>query len=123
MTVQPARRKRAWLRASRRRFASIFASHFSESLSLQVGKRQPCQKSPSTNTATFARRTEKSGRPGRSQTCVSNCLRGQLPSETTRVFDRHGYDDENFEALGNVEAQVRALVSGGAVENVTPLRA
>ena len=52
-TVHPARLSRAWLRTSLRRFPSILASHFSLSLCRQVEKRQPCQKSPSTNIATL----------------------------------------------------------------------
>ena len=53
---------------------------------------------------------------------VLNHTRGRSSSETTRVYDRHGYDDEKLEALGAWEAHVRALVSGAAVENMTPSR-
>ena len=53
---------------------------------------------------------------------VLNHTRGRSASETTRVYDRHGYDDEKLEALTKWEAHVRALVSGAVAENVTPLR-
>ena len=52
---------------------------------------------------------------------VLNHTRGRSSSETTRVYDRHGYDDEKLEALAKWEAHVRALVSVGAAENMTPL--
>ena len=53
---------------------------------------------------------------------VLNHTRGRSSSETTRVYDRHGYDDEKLEALAKWEAHVRALVSVGVVDNVTPIR-
>ena len=52
---------------------------------------------------------------------VLNHTRGRSSSETTRVYDRHGYDDEKLEALAKWEAHVRALVSVGAAEKMTPL--
>ena len=70
-TFQPIRLRRWWFRASRRRVASILASHLSESLSRHCGNRHPCQKSPSTKTATRSSRKTKSGRPGSSRTWLS----------------------------------------------------
>ena len=62
-TDQPARRSRWETRESRRMFASIFSR---QNLLLLRGRylhEHPCQKHPSTNTATFRPGQAKSGRP------------------------------------------------------------
>lgn len=70
-TVQPARRNLLVTRLSRRRFASILSR---QNLALLRGKLlqrgHPCQKQPSTNTATLRPGQAKSGRPSTVQ-----CLR------------------------------------------------
>lgn len=71
-TVQPIALSSFRFRASLRQVALILASHFSDSLSRHSLKRHPCQKSPSTNTATMAPRNTRSGRPGRSGTWLSH---------------------------------------------------
>src|ERR1700728_1905496 len=67
-TAQPLCLKARDARLSLRRFPSIF-SRQARALVLAVRFRPqscPCQKQPSTNTATFIRGHAKSGRPGRS---------------------------------------------------------
>ena len=49
---------------------------------------------------------------------VLNHTRDRSSSETTRVYDRHGYDDEKLEALTKWETHVRAVVSGVAANVV-----
>lgn len=84
-TVHPARRSRRKFVLSRARFAAIFSCHRRDSLCLQSGNLQPCQKSPSTNTATRSARNRMSGRPARSDGCVSN-ERSNAASSATRAF-------------------------------------
>jgi hypothetical protein len=72
MTFQPARRSERKFLASLRMLPAIFLSQCSDSFNLHVGKRHPCQKSPSTKIAILRSRSTKSGRPGRSLQCSSH---------------------------------------------------
>jgi hypothetical protein len=72
MTVQPSPRSSPVTRLSRLRLVSIL---FVQNARFVVGRARaqtghPCQKQPSTNTATFSARHTKSGRPG-----SGRCLR------------------------------------------------
>jgi integrase len=62
--------------------------------------------------------------PQEHRSLVLNHVRGKSASETTRVYDRHGYDDEKLEALTKWEAHVRLVVMGaGANIAALPSRA
>lgn len=90
-TVHPRRRRRPKLRRSRARLASILTCQNGVSLFRQTGKRQPCQKSPSTNTATRLRVGTMSGRPGSESTLVrkrTECFRRALRSDCSRAVPR-----------------------------------
>lgn len=68
---------------SRLMLPSIFRSQCSESFSRHAGKRQPCQKSPSTKIAILRSRSTKSGRPGRSLQCSSH--RSPAPAMSSAI--------------------------------------
>ncbi len=63
-TDQPRARSRRKLRASRFRFPRSFFRQNGDSLCSQTGRRQPCQKSPSTKTAIRSFEKTTSGLPG-----------------------------------------------------------
>jgi hypothetical protein len=86
-TRHPDRLRRRKFLASLYLVASILASQTSESLSRQIGNRQPCQKSPSTNTATCRSRNTKSGRPGKSGAWLSQT---SPASESNLAISRSG---------------------------------
>jgi hypothetical protein len=69
-TAHPARRRPCETRASRRLFDSIFSRQNFLLLRGRYLHEHPCQKHPSTNTATFRRGHAKSGRP-----VTGHCLR------------------------------------------------
>jgi len=60
----------------------------------------------------------KLGVPPDIRSLVLNHTRGRSTSETTRVYDRHGYDNEKLEALGKWEDHVRSIVAGASGANV-----
>ena len=64
----------------------------------------------------------KFGVPPDVRSLVLNHTRGRSASETTRVYDRHGYDNEKLDALEKWEAHVHSIVKGVSWENVTPYR-
>jgi len=68
-TIHPRRRSLRWTDLSRRRLVSILRRQNELTCTFHWGKRKPCQKSPSTNTATRCRRKTKSGLPGNSSSC------------------------------------------------------
>ena len=68
MTFHPRDRSFLKFRRSRARFVRSLSRQNGESLCSHAGKRQPCQKSPSTNTATFSELKTMSGRPGSDRT-------------------------------------------------------
>ena len=72
ITVHPRLRSSRNVLASRFRVFSILVCHNSGSFVFHLGKRQPCQKSPSMNTATRARRNTTSGLPITVETCFRN---------------------------------------------------
>ena len=49
---------------------------------------------------------------------VLNHTRDRSSSETTRVYDRHGYDDEKLEALTKWEVHVHVIVAGAGANVV-----
>ena len=83
--LQPARRSLRKFLVSLARFASILSCQRWDSLCFQSGNLQPCQKSPSTNTASLCARNKMSGRPSRSDGCVSN-EKPSAASSATRIF-------------------------------------
>lgn len=64
ITCQPSERSFRKLRWSRSRFDRSLFCQNGVSLRSQTGSRQPCQKSPSTKTATYSLGKTMSGRPG-----------------------------------------------------------
>ncbi|MDZ4840520.1 MAG: tyrosine-type recombinase/integrase [Hyphomicrobium aestuarii] len=54
----------------------------------------------------------KLGVPPDIRSLVLNHTRGRSTSETTRVYDRHGYDNAKLEALAKWENHVSSIVSG-----------
>ena len=64
MTVQPERRRLLKFLWSRTRFFAILSCQNGGSRCAQTGNRHPCQKSPSTKTATLLSLNTKSGFPG-----------------------------------------------------------
>lgn len=86
-TTHPARRNFLKLRRSLARLSPIFFVQNGLNLYSQAGNRHPCQKSPSTKTATRARANTKSGRPGKPRTW--RC--GRLPAFlSARAISRSG---------------------------------
>src|SRR5258708_5472309 len=83
MTFQPPRLRARKFLTSLRMLPSIFRSQCSESFSLHGGKRQPCQKPPSTKLAILRSRSTKSGRPGRSLQCSSPRIPAPAMSSAT----------------------------------------
>jgi integrase len=61
--------------------------------------------------------------PKEVRSLVINHTRERGASETTRVYDRHDYDDEKLEALVKWEAHLRKVLGLGSADNITSLRA
>lgn len=77
----PIRESRLKLLASLARLPAILLRQKLAILSPHRGKRQPCQKSPSTKTATLAFLNTKSGQPGRVLSCRLKVGRAALSRE------------------------------------------
>ena len=85
ITRQPRDRSLRKFRWSRFRLVRSFSRQNGDSLCSQLGRRQPCQKSPSTNTATCCFMKTMSGLPGSDRTCRWK-LRPRARSSRCTIF-------------------------------------
>lgn len=118
-TVQPAASRDSWLRASRARLRASFAVQYSE---FERGRtpcsEQPCQKHPSTKTATRARGNATSGRGAERPAPSFRSTRNRSPRRWSA--DRRARSGVvSLRRFARMTARTAGLEAGGGVGSLT----